>query len=212
MHNRRANRIVAAIGIIVEIDGKPFPCMTGNVSNTGLFAMLKHPAPAGTHVTVIIIDDNQKLRAPATIASNTGSGLGILFGGLNPEFDQAWRRIIRRLLRRATVDIRAGGMPKLAWAHPPDGSFWDVLKKRPHYDTLVDLSLDGAAFVRKAPPEIGTQLLVFLSETEDGERKEYHCQAEVVRHTENGFAVRFDNPGIDFRRALTRARQRVALT
>src|SRR5690349_991113 len=73
MLSRDSNRIIAAVGVVLELDGKPHPAITADVSTGGMRVMLKHPAPPGTPLVVIVVLDNGKrLRLPARVTSNAG--------------------------------------------------------------------------------------------------------------------------------------------
>jgi hypothetical protein len=214
MESRRAVRIVAAVGIIVEIDGKAHPCLTRTVSAGGMLVQLRHPAMVGTPTTVVIPEAGSKLRLSARIANNDGSALGLALDPSAPEALETWGRFLKKLVRRSTEEIDPsilGVSGEVSWAHVPDGKLLTVFRKRLHKDRLIDLTVDGAAFANPKPPALESYVLVFLTEVSEGERKEYHCQAAVVRHLDGGFAVRFDAPAVEFRRVVSRLRRSLVL-
>ena len=214
MQSRESNRIVAALGVILEIDGKPHPAITADVSTGGMRVMLKLGLPPGTPLTVVVLEGQKKLRLPARVTSNAEAGLGLAFEDPTDELRDAWTRILKKLLRRDTVNQGqnlASAAGRLAWSYLPDGRLWSFFKKRPHFDKVTSLSADGLAFRSRQKPEEQARVLVFLVLVADGHKQRYHCQADVVRHTDDGFAVRFDAPRIEFRRALSRLRSTLAL-
>jgi hypothetical protein len=208
MTERRDTRVVAGVGVILVIDGKREPCMTRNIGRGGLFALTRAKLTAGQAIEVEIVHRGEKLASPATVASVNADGAGLKFVGAGPSFLMGVEALIKSMMTDAGSD--SGAPPSdhveasLAWAPLPDGRPWSWWKKRQHGAEIVSLTLDGAALGCKNRPQVGETVLIFLIE---GKSENESCRAEVVRHTDRGFAVKFANPRMEFRRAVSRLRR-----
>jgi hypothetical protein len=214
MSSRQTNRIIAAIGVVLEVEGKRYPCMTGNLSTGGMYVTLREKFPVGTLADVTIPDEGKKLHARVRVASVDAGGLGLSWHSLDADFEQAWRRLIKKLLRRETMEIEKNALStevRIAWSYLPDGNFWTFWRKRQRRQRIANLSIDGVAFTNRNPPAVGESVLIYLTQIDPEGRKQFPCQAQVIRHTDDGFAVRFESPSVDFRRALSIVRRELGV-
>lgn len=210
MTERLDDRVVAAVGVILKVDGKREPCMTRNVSRGGMFVLTKLDLSPGVAVQLEIVHEGKRLTGHAKVTTRTGQGVGVAFAGNDPEFAAGVDTLLRSLLKRpseegggAEVEVTA----RMQWSHLPDGKAWNWWRKRRMAATLLSLSLDGAALMTKGKPEPGELIIIYLTDSRDDSGEPVFCRAEVVRHTDRGFAVKFLSPSLEFRRAVSRLRQ-----
>jgi len=210
MSERLDDRVVAAVGVIVKIDGKREPCMTRNVSRGGMFVLTKMDLAPGAEVQLEIVHEGKRLIGNAKVTTKTAQGVGLAFSSTDPEFGAGVDGLLRSLLKRPNEDLGAGEVEvsgRMAWSHLPDGRAWNWWRKRKMVANLVSLSLDGAAMVASRRPEPAELVLIYLTDSRDESGEPVFCRAEVVRHTDHGFAVKFLSPSLEFRRAVSRLRQ-----
>ena len=214
MAERRDTRVTAGVGVILTINGKPSPCMTRNLSRGGIFAVTRERPPEGTLVDLEVVHQGSRLKAQARVVKLTERGLGLSFVNVGEDFRTAVRSLMDNLVADHSV---APGLVELddfddyelrmAWAPPGEEGWWKFWKKRRHAADIGNLSLDGAALRSDLKPEVGAVVVVFIEGKEDKAGQPLGSEAEVVRHTDEGFAVKFISPSIDFRGAISEARR-----
>jgi hypothetical protein len=186
--------------------------MTRNLSRGGLFAVTGAEARPGDQVTIEVLHRGIRLKARARVARKTDEGLGLSFEAA----DEAFRGAIRALMDELVIgqaapegfdDVKDGAELRLSWSPPTGGSWWRFWQKRRHVTEVVNLNLDGAGLRSEIRPEVADTIIIFLEGRKDGQGNLLACEAEVVRHTGGGFAVRFLSPSIEFRRAVSAARR-----
>jgi hypothetical protein len=208
MTERRDTRVVAGVGVILNNEGKRDPCMTRNLSRGGMFALTKTKLTDGQMLEVEIVHRGKKLSAAARVTGITPDGCGLSFVEPGADFRAGIDALIGSLITENSTG--ASRTPhdhvevKLQWAHLPDGKSWNWWKKKPFVTEVLSLTLDGAALGCKVRPNVGDTVLIFLG---DGVTEHNTCRAEVVRHTDSGFAVKFLTPGMEFRRLVSRLRR-----
>ncbi len=213
MVERRDTRVTAGVGVILTIDGKPAPCMTRNLSRGGMFAVTKRQAAPGTQVGLEVVHQGTRLRARAEVVQQTPQGLGLRFVDVDDQFRTAIRALMDALVAEQAAqagdfdDVDDGGRLEMAWAWPGQKSGWKFWKKSRYDVAIANLNVDGGAFKCAERPGVGDAVVMIILGKKDDAGQPLTCQAEVVRHTDDGFAVRFVTPSIDFRRAIAEARR-----
>lgn len=211
MQERQFNRVRAAVGVVLNVDGERVPCMSRNISHGGMFVLLKRSLPEGSQLEVEIIHNGARLHTRAVVKTVDEQGLGLRFTDVSDAFKQELHRFIDSLIHQGNESAggaETSGHIHLAWSHLPDGKVWNFWRKRRHRVRVVNLSLDGAALVSGSPPPIGDTILLFLTETPEAKPERLYCRAQVVRHTDSGFAVQFLTPRAEFRRAVSQLRKK----
>ncbi len=210
MAERRNTRIVAGVGVLMYVDEKPIPCMTRNVSRGGLFVVIKSQLKEGNVVKLEIMHNNKRLPTQARVAKVTKEGLGLTFIDPTAAFVAGIEAMVLDLVRSKSdtaIKPSESRVQAEAFWSPPDGSsnIWKFLGRKRNKVTLASLSLDGAALVGKDKPALSETVVVTLKISQEG--IEESCNAEVVRYTDRGFAVRFVSPSREFRSFVSRLRQ-----
>jgi len=213
MAERKDTRVIVGVGVILTIDGSAEPCMTRNLSRGGMFAVTRRKAPRGSMVGLEVVRDGQRLKAKAAVVECADDGLGLSFVGADDKFCNAIRALMDEMVAEKMVApseeesvaddaIEVGA----AWGPIGESKWWQVFQKKRHAATFTNLTLDGASLQSNASPPVGQVILFFLmsSALEGGV---VQSTAEVVRHTDTGFAVRFLAASIEFRRAISNARR-----
>ncbi len=101
---------------------------------------------------------------------------------------------------------RSAAKARVTWSYLPDGHTWNWWRKGLHDVRLVALSHDGATFISRKRPACEETVLLFIT-TDTVPDAELHCRAEVMRHTDKGFVVRYLEPRLQFRQAIGQMRQ-----
>lgn len=211
MSERKDTRIIAGIGVVVTIDGKPEPALTGDISRGGLFVLTRRVAKKGEVVQLKVVHQDKRLSCNARVVAVKGNGMSLSFIDATDEFRNALRAIMDDLVQEKcpepspdeTKELR----PAVAWSNLPGGSWPRFWHERLHEGELTGLALEGASIRCRATPEVGATVIVHLRDpgSQDGALQ---AQAEVVRLTgDSGFAVRFISPSIEFRQFVSRARR-----
>jgi hypothetical protein len=202
------------VGVIITIDGSPSPCMTRNLSKGGLFALTKRKAAPGAVVGLEVVHKGTRLKARAKVVQQTEQGLGLSFVDVDDGFRSAIRALMDRLVAdqaSASIadfdDVEEVSELTMSWGYPGQGRGWKFWRKGRYDVTVVNLSLDGASFAGEDRPSVGDTVVVNLEGLKDTRGKTLSCPAQVVRHTDGGFAVKFVSPSIDFRQAISAARR-----
>lgn len=211
---RQDTRVVAPVAMILEIEGKPDACFTRNIGQGGMFVVTRRSALVDSVVKISIFREGQRLETDACVVTATDDGLGLRFIHTGPEFGQGIAALLADILKEGGAEGGDEAFDKIdhrakagvSWAHMPDGRSWNWWRKAMRSATLTSLSLDGAAMTSRNRPKIGEVVLFFITgkEIQDGRLS---CQAEVVRHIERGFAVKFIAPSITFRRTVSSLRR-----
>ncbi len=214
MSERVDQRLEVVVGVILEHEGERQPCMSHAVSPRGMFVATKRPVPKGSIVGLEIVHDNVRIATRGRVADSSAKGVGVEFVDPAGEVRLRIEALLETLVqdageRRRSDRVRGFEDDSVAWE--PDGvpktglGLWN---RGPRRARLIDLSLDGAAILAKKPPQVGTDVRVYL---EDVFREESGlpvlCKARVVRHTERGFAVQFLTPSTAFRRIVSELRR-----
>ncbi len=207
MSERSDQRIDAAIGVIIRLDGASEPCLTQSVGVRGLAVATRKVWPVGTIVE--IVDQGMRVSATARVVGLHPGGCGLEFTDPSPKLTRDLRALLASLV--GGVPSRTEPPPQLReimWDVPEaKGGIAGFFRGRGHKARLIDLSLDGAAIAGKNPPEVGTKIIVTLPNHFADEEERTSCTAKVVRHTERGFAVQFVSPSSTFRRAISSIRK-----
>ena len=214
MSERKDTRVVAAVGVILHLDGAREPCMSRNISRGGVFVLSRRQLPVGTTLQVEIVRGSNKILAKARVSTQASDGLGLQFVDIDDNVRTAITDLIVTLLNEQSGESAAipvdtdNKKQQIYWSNMAEGRGWNWFRKRRASADLLSLSVDGAALSTKKRPEVGEIILVFLTdEGGDEEDDARQCRAEVVRHTERGFAVKFLAPSMEFRRTVSRMRR-----
>jgi len=206
MSERSEPRVVAGVGVILRYNGGYEPCMSRNLSRRGMFALAKKPMAAESVLDVDIIHENVKLSTKARVASSTEEGMGLVFIDPSDEFNAGIARLISRLLGTLEDEAAAGkNSVFVGWSPRPDGKLWDFWTARQRTAILSNLSVDGASMISPSIPEVGEHVMIHIKSPYGEEKNQ--CEAEVVRHTKSGFAVRFISPTRPFRALIGELRK-----
>jgi len=215
MADRRDTRVTAGVGVVLHVGAKKSPCMTRNLSRGGMFAVTKAVVDEGEIVTVEVVHKGSRLKAQARVAQRTEEGLGLSFVDVDDRFRQAVRALMDDLVAGQATPLEefddigddATDDLKLAWGHLGEGSRWKFWQKRRYPVEVINLNLDGAGFRSDGRPRVEDSIIIYLEGRKDAFGKPLVCEAEVVRHTEEGFAVKFSSPSVEFRRVISDARK-----
>lgn len=205
---------MAPVALLLEIDGQAEACFTRNISQGGMFVVTRRRAPEGATVKVALARNGQRLETLARVVNAAEDGLGLRYIDPDPSFGQGIAGLLAELLRDKSGEelafLDGSAQAGVAWSYLPDGRTWNWWRKSVRPAGLLSLALDGAALECRQRPQIGETIIVFLSETKALDAR-LTCKADVVRHTDNGFAVKFTDPSIDFRRRISALRRRAPL-
>lgn len=211
MNERLDQRIDAAIGVVLRVNGATEPCLTRSVSRRGLAIAIGKTFPVGTELEVEIVHQGVRLRVKGRIASQQRGGYGVEFVDPDASFDAAIGALLKTLLG-GTGPTRVEPPTELrevAWSLvDAGGAVGGLIRGRQRRARLMDVSVDGAAIAGKSPPPVGEPIDVFLPNyLVKGSDEQVQCSARVVRHTEHGFAVQFVSPSAAFRRVVSEIRR-----
>jgi hypothetical protein len=191
MRERFHTREIAALEVTLRVGDDTLECVTGNINERGMLVETARTWPIGTEVVVGVRYYEHRVVGPATVASHAPEGLGLQYLEPTVDFRTGIENIIlclrdeRRGATHDHVSVQA------AWSYPVGGSSLRRLLSRRYAANLISLTANGAALVSRKSPRVGETVVVFL----DPDDEQLRCTAEVARHTDRGFAVRFAAPG-----------------
>lgn len=210
MSKRRAPRIRAAIGTIIRQGDVKEPCLTKTVSRTGLAVTSRKVWDANQPVNVSIVEDGFRLTTDARVVRHLDTTLSLEFDANNPDVEPVMAGLVDALLARTgstPEDVDLTDLENLdgviKWTAPEQKK--NLFSRRFSEGTLEDVTHEGASIISRRPPEEGTELVIIL-EQDPAMENLIKVKAKVVRHTENGFAVQFENPSREVRSWLTKLR------
>jgi hypothetical protein len=214
MRERIEQRIDAAIGVVVRVDGRAEPCLSQTISVRGLAITSLKDWPIGTLVGVDLMHQGVRVSTSARVVSRHSSAIGLEFIDNSPELTSSMNALLATLVggspTRAEPPDR---MRDVVWLQPEERSgIGGFFRGRQHKARLIDVSLDGAAISGKNPPKVGDEIIVRLpnyvaDQNNQNDTQKVDCAACVVRHTERGFAVKFVTPSALFRRVISAIRK-----
>lgn len=210
MAERRYTRVRAGVGLILTIDGKAEPCLTRDISRGGMFVVTRRPAHHGQAAQLEVIHEGKRLKAEAQVVTVAEDGLGLSFVGATDDFRNAIRKVMDEMVaaRSTDTELVPGAISDLQihW-RPEEGSkWWAVWKRTREKCELTNLTLDGASMRSKHRPDVGeTVVLELRSRAFKGGA--VSASAEIIRHTNGGFAVYFLGASVEFRRAVSMVRR-----
>jgi hypothetical protein len=207
---RKTNRVVAPVPIIIDAGGEAKPCFTRNLSRGGLFAVTNRSIMPQSMVLVTVVYGGQRLTTTAQVVNVHKDGLGIRFIEPSPEFEQGVAQVLTDLLNKqggGTIDeasmlVHVGA----AWAYPPGQQAAAEWQKTICPAKVQSLSLDGAAVAAARVPKVMETIVFFLTTPEKPDGSLF-TKAQVARHIAGGFAVKFISPSVDFRRTISSLRR-----
>ena len=210
MSERTKQRFDISVGVIVRWDGKSEPCLSHTLSPGGMSIGTSKRWPIGTAVDVEIVHEGMRIRTKARIAGDTKNTVGLEFVDPSAEFELKLKELLTRYVpqqQNARVNIDTA----VEWESPDDDTPKRWWKSKRNKTKLIDLSLDGAALIGKKPPEVGKTIVLYLLAPKTADQGasagEVQANAKVVRHTDRGFAVQFQNPSQAFRRVVSDIRK-----
>ncbi|MEM6733024.1 MAG: PilZ domain-containing protein [Myxococcota bacterium] len=203
MSERRAPRITAAIGVIVN-DGKSrTACMTRTVSRTGMFLLTKERWDPTSMIELKVVHDEERFVTQARVVFATDEGVAVAFHDTSPEFTDAFGAFLSELVATPSSPPLLPSMTQLLWRVPSASEGHAA----PKSSALKSVSFDGAAVDELHCPPIGHEVVVSVASEDARSAVPVECRAEVVRHTDSGFAIRFVDPSRRFRAALHQLRR-----
>jgi hypothetical protein len=207
MVQRKLNRVTAAVGVIIDYEGKPKPGMTRNISPGGLFFSTSAPLPNDAFVTVTIVHASMRLKCRACVVNSQEDGFGVEFREASAEFERGMHELLTKLTGKETGEFEEIGKLKptdIAWSFVPEGfsvkNLWHLRERKAK---VTNLSVEGAFIQSRNCPVVGEKILIYLGD----DKNMVYCKARIVRHGEKGFAVQFIQPKREFRQAVSRLRQ-----
>jgi hypothetical protein len=190
LRERFHTREIAALHVELTIGDETLECQTGNISQRGMLVEVDRRPPIGTEVIIDVRYREHRAVGPATVASHAPGGIGLQYTEPPPDFRVGVENIIICLR-----DERRGGSHDhvsvpATWSYPTDGGSLKRLLTRRYAANLFSLTENGAALVSKKSPQVGETVVIYLEPDDE----QLRCNAQVVRHTDRGFAVRFTAP------------------
>lgn len=207
MQSRQDTRVVAPVALLLEVNGETEACFTRNISQGGMFVVTRRDIAQDALVRVFIVREGLRIESKARVVNKAEDGVGLRFVNPAAEFSEGIKALMDDILHKDDLGGVDHETPHVSWSHIPDGKSWNWWRKSVRHSELTSLSHDGAALQARSRPKVGDTVIVFLSE-HDMPDANLTCQAEVVRHTTSGFAVRFISPSIEFRRMVSVLRRR----
>lgn len=184
--------------------------MSRDISRGGMFAVTRRRANLGKVVQLEVIHEGKRLRAEGLVVSVAEDGLGLSFVGASEGFRNAIRGLMDEMVASRSTETEllphAISDLQIHWSPQEGTKWWAVWQKSRHRCELTDLTLDGAALRSKQRPEVG-EVVVLQLRSRAFSDSEVTASAEIVRHTEGGFAVQFLAANIEFRRAVSMVRR-----
>ncbi|MBN1960921.1 MAG: PilZ domain-containing protein [Deltaproteobacteria bacterium] len=211
MNERLEQRIDAAIGIVLRVNGVTEPCHSRSISRSGLAIATQKKFDIGLVLDLEIVHHGVRLRTKGRVVSQQPGGIGVEFIDTDAKLETAIANLINTLLGisgpsrvEPSAELRV-----VAWSLVDAGrGVGGLIRGRMHRSRLLDVSVDGAAIAGKSPPELGVEIDVILPNyLAKGSNEQVQCMARVVRHTEHGFAVKFVLPNASFRRVVSEIRR-----
>lgn len=193
MRERFHTREVATLRVELTIGDETLGCLTGNISQSGMLVEVDAEVPIGTEVIVDVRYREHQAVGPATVASHAPAGLGLQYLDPSAEFRDAVENIIICLRDERRGPHDHVSVPA-AWSYPSAGGSLKRLLTRRYAANLFSLTENGAALVSRKSPQVGDTVVIYL----DQDDEQLRGVAEVVRHTDRGFAVRFIDPSEAF--------------
>lgn len=193
MNSRRAPRIRVAIGTIISQGQIREPCLTRTVSRTGLSVTSQKKWDPLKPLSVLIVEDDFRLTIEARFVRHHDSTLSFEFTDRDPEVDTAMRTLLTSLLKRAgsgpTQTELAQFDRVVKWTDPEQKP--SIFRRRFSEGQLQEISHEGASILTRRPPDAGTGLLLAFGSAPPS-KNPLKVYASVVRHTKDGFAVKFE--------------------
>lgn len=210
MAERRYTRVRAGVGLILTIDGKAEPCLTRDISRGGMFVVTRRPAYDGQTVQLEVIHEGKRLKAEAQVVTVAEDGLGLSFVGATEGFRNAIRTVMDEMVaaRSTDTELVPGAISDLQvhWSPVEGSKWWAVWHRTRHKCELTNLTLDGASMRSKQRPDVGETVVLEL-QSRAFEGGAVTASAEIIRHTNGGFAVYFLAASVEFRRAVSMVRR-----
>lgn len=169
--------------------------MTRNVSRSGAFLLTTGRWAPDSLLRLKFVYDDHRFVTDAKVRFAADDGVALAFHEPDTEFTTNFERFLDGLANRDLERVHATD-PVIGWR--------PLNRVNAQHAPMSSLTLDGAAVDTAAPPDVGQILWVSVSESTD---QPVECQAEVVRHTGSGFAVRFVEPSRGFRAAVRQLRR-----
>lgn len=211
MSQRRAPRIRAAIGAILRQGEQREPCLTQSVSATGIAVSTRKTWDPETMLQVELVEEGYRLSTEARVVKHEGTRLALAFDENDPNVEPVMSGLMDALLNRAGGGGEGqdfsdlGNLDgKIRWSEV-DQSTWNPFAKKFNDAVLADIAHEGASIESRKVPDVGTKIVVVL-EHDELEDRVLKVHAEIVRHTENGFAVSFVKPSREVRSYISKLR------
>jgi hypothetical protein len=205
----RQPRVSTRLPVVETGDGRGV-YYTKNLSMGGLFLLSDKRWAVGSVIELALSHGTTRLEFKARITHLQRDGVGLCF--IDPSDDV--REALRKIIASQIPQNRSGGLAsalknavglasaagtRIAWS---DGESRFESAAR-------DLDARSAFFEFDAPPAVGSTIIVYLPATTQNDDEEIEhelrgCTAEVVGHSEGGFAVKFLTPSAEFRMAIER--------
>ena len=207
MSQRRFVRASKTLSVVAETESTRPSYRTRDISRGGLFLLMEKPWAEGSAQELSLHHGATTIAARVHVVRSTPDGVAVAFDGDQPELEVAVSGVLQDLFGQGAPIDEQRAAPRLATGAPVAWCVGEeALRGR-----LIDLSLTGAGITAESSPSVGVKLLVQLPEvgttvSEAPIEAAFGCEAEVVRHVANGFAVRFVGMTAEFRGAITRLR------
>ena len=208
MTKRRWPRAKTTIKVVAPLDTRLGIYHTRDIGRGGMFLLMEKPWREGSMHEVFLHHGASTVSTRVRVIRATPDGVAVEFSGANPEIEAAVKSFLSDIFGPGVPIDEQRQAPRLPAVAPVA---WRR-GRREARGQLIDVSLNGAGIASRSPPPLGVTVLVQLPEIGSASSPHeisaaFGCEARVMRHIPDGFAVRFLAMSDEFRGAVARLRQ-----
>ncbi len=202
---RRHPRVAGPLRAYDMSESPPEPMLTRNVGLGGAFLVTARRRPVGSPIELLLEHRGATASVAGRVTHFQADGVGVAFSDPSEAF--------LAFVQRAIDDLLAGGAPTVdrrAEERSPVHAqvVWSQTGAE-HRGRLRNLGRQGALIECDRPPDLGSEVLVYLpgytyalKSSRPSEAR--GCTARVVHREASGFGVQFVAPSAEFRMAVAR--------
>jgi hypothetical protein len=208
MKLRQHKRALTSVKVLEQDKPDSQPFHTRDLCAGGLFLITDQQWEVGTDLRLCIVHGTMQIPVTARVVRAEADGIGVQFRDLEGSAAKDIELLIAHLFNQGAYPDEKRRAPRIQTRLR---IVWSMADCEQQAD-LMELSLTGARVVSESPPPVGSRLLVqvpVLSSEDPDEtiEKAVGCEARIVRHTDDGFAMEFTSVSPEFRDAISRLRQ-----